>query len=70
MGANLINCTHHAGLIRNAILRGWRCDGLAEAGDRPLSESAGEAILAACLADGRRFSWLETAAGIRGNGKR
>jgi NADPH-dependent 2,4-dienoyl-CoA reductase/sulfur reductase-like enzyme len=55
-GANLINCTHHAGLLRRAILQRWHYERMVEEGESPLSETVGEAIIEACIADHRPFS--------------
>ena len=47
-GANLINCTHHAGKLRRAILQKWRCERVADQGNECVTESGAERILNEC----------------------
>ena len=47
-GANLINCTHHAGKLRRAILQKRRCERVTDQGNEGVTESGAERILNEC----------------------
>jgi 3-phenylpropionate/trans-cinnamate dioxygenase ferredoxin reductase subunit len=48
-GANMINCTHHAGKLRRAILQKWCCEWVADQENGCLMEVGGMGILNECL---------------------
>ncbi len=51
-GANLINCTQHAGRLRSAILHRWRCERVAGRLDGALTSGGAEQILSEAVATG------------------
>jgi assimilatory nitrate reductase electron transfer subunit/3-phenylpropionate/trans-cinnamate dioxygenase ferredoxin reductase subunit len=55
-GANLINCTRHAGRLRTAILRKWRCDDVAGRANGEFSPAGAGRVLDQAVA-GAWLSW-------------
>ncbi len=51
-GANLINCTQHAGRLRSAILHRWRCEQIAGRADGAPTSGGAEQILNEAVAGG------------------
>ena len=47
-GANMINCTHHAGKLRRAILQKRRCEWVTDQGNEGVTDSGAERILNEC----------------------
>ncbi|MEI7672792.1 MAG: hypothetical protein WCK00_11835, partial [Deltaproteobacteria bacterium] len=58
-GANLINCTHHAGRLRRAILRKCCCDEIADRKPGAFTQAGAEVLLNHCMAE----NWLFPRAG-------
>ena len=54
-GANLINCANHAGKLRSAILRKWRCERVVGRADSDFTEAAVKEIMNECTASNWGF---------------
>ena len=58
-GVNLINCTHHAGKLRRAIIQKWRCNKVPNRENGVFTQAGAEEILNECMAGIWQFPWQE-----------